>query len=127
MGTWRHGLVLIASVSLTLATIQSCVAVATKDDSAGPVFFYLRPARSWDEALPIGNGSLGAMVFGGVPEERLQLNEDTFWSGGPYDPINPEALEYLPQVRKLLLEGRYSAARQLADEKLIRRPRNLQA
>ena len=53
--------------------------------------WYRRPAEQWTEALPIGNGRLGAMVFGGVDEERLQLNEDTLWAGGPYDPVNPEA------------------------------------
>jgi alpha-L-fucosidase 2 len=97
------------------------------DDSIGPVLFYRQPAREWVEALPIGNGRLGGMVFGGVPAERIQLNEDTFWSGGSYDPINPEALRYLPQVRQLLREGRYKEAQDLADEKLMGRPRHLQA
>jgi alpha-L-fucosidase 2 len=98
-----------------------------KDDSTGPVLFYRRPASEWVEALPIGNGRLGGMVFGGVGEERIQLNEDTFWSGGPYDPIHEEALQYLPQVRQLLREGRYKEAQDLADQKLMGRPRHLQA
>ena len=85
------------------------------------------PAKEWVEALPIGNGRLGGMVFGGVPAERIQLNEDTFWSGGPYDPINPEALPYLPKVRELIREGRYKEAQDLADQKLMGRPRHLQA
>ncbi|HVR71175.1 MAG TPA: glycoside hydrolase family 95 protein, partial [Vicinamibacteria bacterium] len=93
----------------------------------GPVLFYRQPAKEWVEALPIGNGRLGAMVFGGAPAERIQLNEDTFWSGGPYDPINEEALTYLPQVRQLLREGRYKEAQELADRKLMGRPRHLQA
>ena len=67
------------------------------------------------------------MVFGGVPAERIQLNEDTFWSGGPYDPINDEALQYLPKVRQLIREGRYKEAQDLADQKLMGRPRHLQA
>jgi alpha-L-fucosidase 2 len=62
-------------------------AVPAQDDSRGPVLFYRQPAKEWVEALPIGNGRLGGMVFGGVPAERIQLNEDTFWSGGPYDAI----------------------------------------
>ncbi len=98
-----------------------------KDDSIGPVLFYRQPAREWVEALPIGNGRLGGMVFGGVPAERIPLNEDTFWSGGPYDPINGEALRYLPKVRELIREGRYKEAQDLADEKLMGRPRHLQA
>ena len=95
--------------------------------STGPVLFYRQPATEWVEALPIGNGRLGGMVFGGVPAERVQLNEDTFWSGGPYDPVNPEALQYLPKVRQLIREGRYKDAQDLADEKLMGRPRHLQA
>jgi alpha-L-fucosidase 2 len=79
------------------------------------------------EALPVGNGRLGGMVFGGVPAERIQLNEDTFWSGGPYDPINEEALAHLPEVRRLLRDGRYKEAQDLADRKLMGRPRHLQA
>jgi alpha-L-fucosidase 2 len=57
-----------------------------------PRLWYRQPAREWVEALPVGSGKLGAMVFGGVATERLQLNEDTLWAGGPYDPANPEAL-----------------------------------
>src|SRR6266545_1491765 len=61
--------------------------------------WYRRPARLWVEALAIGNGRLGAMVYGGVERERIQLNEDTLWAGGPYDPNNPEALAALPEAR----------------------------
>jgi alpha-L-fucosidase 2 len=103
------------------------VAAPAPDDSIGPVLFYRQPAKEWVEALPVGNGRLGAMVFGGVPAERLQLNEDTFWSGGPYDPVQGEALQYLPKVRRLVREGRYKDAQDLADQKLMGRPRHLQA
>jgi alpha-L-fucosidase 2 len=74
---------------------------------------YNRPAAQWTEALPIGNGRLGAMVFGGVKQERLQLNEDTFWSGGPKAWNNPHALKVLPQVRELVFAGKYQEADQL--------------
>jgi alpha-L-fucosidase 2 len=97
------------------------------DDSIGPVLSYRQPAKQWVEALPVGNGRLGGMVFGGVSAERIQLNEDTFWSGGPYDPIHDEALQHLPKVRQLIREGRYKDAQDLADEKLMGRPRHLQA
>jgi alpha-L-fucosidase 2 len=96
-------------------------------ESIGPVLFYRQPAREWVEALPVGNGRLGGMVFGGVPAERVQLNEDTFWSGGPYESISPEALQYLPQVRQLIRDGRYKEAQDLADAKLMGRARHLQA
>src|SRR5690348_15615973 len=61
--------------------------------------WYRQPAEAWTEALPVGNGRLGAMVFGGVARERLQLNEDTLFAGGPYDPSDPEAFVALPRVR----------------------------
>jgi alpha-L-fucosidase 2 len=85
--------------------------------NVGPVnattLWYRQPAREWVEALPIGNGRLGAMVFGGVTQERLQLNEDTIWSGGPYDPANPAAREAYPKVRELIFAGRQKEAEEL--------------
>ena len=72
--------------------------------------WYNRPARQWVEALPVGNGRLGAMVFGGVAMERLQLNEDSLWSGGPRDWNNPKAADFLPEVRRLLFKGKYTQA-----------------
>lgn len=84
--------------------------------------WYRQPARQWVEALPVGNGRLGAMVFGGVTEERLQLNEDTLWAGGPYDPVNPEAKDALPQVRQLIFEGKYKEADRLIAAKVMARP-----
>jgi alpha-L-fucosidase 2 len=84
--------------------------------------WYRRPATVWTEALPVGNGRLGAMVFGGVAEERLQLNEDTLWAGGPYDPINPEAKEALPSARHLIEQGRYREAHALIGERIMAKP-----
>jgi alpha-L-fucosidase 2 len=71
---------------------------------------YARAARQWVEALPIGNGRLGAMVFGGVGVERLQLNEDTLWSGGPSDWNNAKARDVLPEIRALIAAGRFVEA-----------------
>ena len=68
------------------------------------------PAQHWVEAYPVGNGRLGAMVFGGVNNERLALNEDTLWSGYPRDGNNPDSLKALPEVRKLLFEGKFVEA-----------------
>jgi alpha-L-fucosidase 2 len=84
--------------------------------------WYRQPARQWVEALPVGNGRLGAMVFGGIVEERLQLNEDTLWAGGPYDPNNPEALAALPEARRLIFDGRYDEAHALVGQKMMARP-----
>ncbi|WP_219837356.1 glycoside hydrolase N-terminal domain-containing protein [Paenibacillus sp. R14(2021)] len=71
---------------------------------------YGTPAQVWTEALPIGNGRLGAMIFGGVESEEIQLNEDTLWSGQPRDGSNPGAKEVLPEVRKLIQEKRFVEA-----------------
>ncbi|MRN56036.1 glycoside hydrolase family 95 protein [Paenibacillus monticola] len=79
---------------------------------------YNKPAKDWNEALPIGGGRLGAMIFGGVEKERFQLNEDTLWSGSPQDRNRPQALELLPEVRRLLAEEEYLAADELSKEML---------
>jgi alpha-L-fucosidase 2 len=76
----------------------------------------------WVRALPVGNGRLGAMVFGGVVHERLQLNEDTLWAGRPYDPVNPEAQDTLPEVRRLLADRKYPEAAKLVGEKVMSKP-----
>ena len=76
----------------------------------------------WVRALPVGNGRLGAMVFGGVVNERLQLNEDTLWAGRPYDPVNPDAKAALPEVRRLLAERKYREAATLVDAKVMSKP-----
>lgn len=86
------------------------------------VLWYPRPATEWVEALPVGNGRLGAMVWGGLAHERLQLNEDTLYAGGPYDATNPKALETLPKVRELVFAGRYAEGEALADAGMLSRP-----
>jgi alpha-L-fucosidase 2 len=75
--------------------------------SPGQLFmWYTRPAKSWTEALPVGNGRLGAMVFGGVTTERIQFNEHTVWTGQPHDYAHEGAVKALPEIRRLLQEGR---------------------
>ncbi len=85
--------------------------------------WYPRPATQWVEALPLGNGRLGAMVWGGGKHERLQFNEDTLYAGGPYAPAQPDALAALPEVRRLLFAGRYADAEALANAKMMGRPK----
>lgn len=88
----------------TFLTLTGCYAFSQQP--APLKLWYNKPSTKWVEALPVGNGRIGAMVFGGVEEELLQLNESTLWSGGPVKGnINPEASSYLPQVRKALLEN----------------------
>lgn len=80
---------------------------------------YEKPAATWTQALPLGNGTMGAMVYGTPAVEHLQLNEETLWAGRPNQVLNPEARDYLPQVRQLIFEGKYREAQELADEKVM--------
>ena len=96
-------------------------------DECEQKLWYRKEAGRWTEALPIGNGRLGAMVFGKVKDERIQFNEDTFWSGRPHDYTNPQAAQYLDKVRKLIFEDEYLKAQELADEHMMGIPRFLQA
>lgn len=84
--------------------------------------WYRKPAQAWTEALPLGNGRLGAMIFGGVTGEQLQINEETLWSGGPYEPINPDALPHLAEVRQLIFDGNFAEAEALANRFSMARP-----
>jgi len=84
--------------------------------------WYARPAREWKEALPVGNGRLGAMIFGTAPTERIQLNEETVWSGGPYDPTRPGGPEALPDIRRLVFEGKHLEAHYRFGETMMGHP-----
>jgi alpha-L-fucosidase 2 len=83
---------------------------------------YSQPAKEWTEALPVGNGSLGVMIFGGTAQERLQFNEDTLWTGEPHWYHHEGAAEYLPAVRKLLFDGKQREAERLAAEHMMSVP-----
>ena len=92
---------------------------------ASDLLWYRAPAANWNEALPVGNGRLGAMVFGGVVDERLQLNEDSVWAGEKLDRVNPQAAASLPEIRRLLLEGKPAEAEAIADKTIISVPRRM--
>ncbi|MDA3816686.1 MAG: glycoside hydrolase family 95 protein, partial [Prolixibacteraceae bacterium] len=81
--------------------------------------WYDKPASMWEEALPVGNGRLGAMVFGIPGKENIQLNENTIWTGGSNRNDNPNALEAMPEIRRLIFEGKYNEAQDLINEKVI--------
>jgi alpha-L-fucosidase 2 len=93
----------------------------TQKDAA-TVLWYAKPAAKWSEALPVGNGRLGAMVFGRASAERIQLNEQTIWTGGPYDPTHPGGPEALPEIRRLVFAGKYNEAHNLFGEKMMGEP-----
>src|SRR6218665_3239716 len=107
------GIGLIFSLSGIIANAQSPSA------SNDLKIWFNRPATEWNEALPVGNGHLGAMIFGGVDKEHLQLNEETVWTGKDVDFVNPGAKAALPEVRKLLFAGKYAEAQKLAQEKMM--------
>lgn len=115
-----------AMVSGAVAAGQGLVGLPADAATPAPrndILWYRRPANVWTEALPIGNGRLGAMVFGGVARERIQLNEDTLWSGGPYDPLNPKANpQAVEAIRRLIAERRFAEAEAMANDCLIARP-----
>ncbi|HLJ75878.1 MAG TPA: glycoside hydrolase family 95 protein [Acidobacteriaceae bacterium] len=96
------------------------VAIPASMSAADPMLWYQHPARRWGDALPIGNGRLGGMVFGGVSNEHIQLNEDTIWNGRKGGiRLNPDALKALPEVRKLLFEGKPREAEALEDKDML--------
>lgn len=103
-------------------------AAASGQPLAGPSTGDLRlsydePAGSdWLRALPVGNGRLGAMVFGNVDTERFQLNEDTVWAGGPYDSSNRAGAAALPEIRRLVFADQWEAAQRLVDQAFLGKP-----
>ena len=87
--------------------------------------WYARPASHWLEALPVGNSHLGAMVYGGTDTEEIQLNEETFWSGSPHSNNSTESLQALPEVRRLIFEGKEQEASKLIDKYFVKGPHGM--
>ena len=111
--TRREFLLQSAALAGSMLAARSLPLLGEMARQQGPnpmLLWYAKPASQWVEALPIGNGRLGAMVFGGIERERLQLNEDTLWSGGPKDWNNPKAPAVLAEVRRLIAAGQYVEA-----------------
>ena len=96
--------------------------ILEKSFNPATVSWYNAPAKKWDEALPVGNGRLGAMVFGKNGEERIQLNEETYWSGGPYSTVVKGGYKVLPEIQKLVFEEKYLAAHNLFGRNLMGYP-----
>jgi alpha-L-fucosidase 2 len=110
------GIILLNSCAVP---VENASAIKTDDSLC---LWYDKPAQKWEEALPVGNGSIGAMIFGNVAHERLQINEDTVWTGQPCDYQNPGAAEVLPELRKLLFEGKQKEAEDLAAKRFMSNP-----
>jgi len=96
--------------------------INAKAFNPGSLLWYSSPAKIWEEALPVGNGRLGAMVFGKNGEERIQLNEETYWSGGPYSTVVKGGYKVLPEIQKLVFEEKYLAAHNLFGRNLMGYP-----
>ncbi len=101
----------IFSKEIICVLIILCVVCTSEKTQPQRILWYDEPASYFEEALPLGNGRIGGMVYGGVPREHILLNEETLWAGGPVNPdMNPEAINYLPKVREALFKGDYESA-----------------
>ncbi|MBN2474592.1 MAG: glycoside hydrolase family 95 protein [Pirellulales bacterium] len=111
------------SACVSWAAAPEAAADATAREAGPPegdwVLWYAQPARNWHEAVPLGNGRLGGMVFGGTDRERIQLNEDTVWAGHPIDRDRKGAYQHLPAARKLLFAGKYVEAQRLMQREFM--------
>ena len=93
---------------IVLVVLILLIALCSQTAKAGSPYqlWYDRPAMTWTQALPVGNGTMGGMVYGTPAVERIQLNEETIWAGQPNQVLNKHAREYLPRVRQLIFEGK---------------------
>ena len=102
---------------------DSSAADSSAADAPAPLaLWYDKPADAWLDALPVGNGRLGAMVFGGIAEEKLQLNEANVWAGSPHDYNNPDGPMALPEIRRLVFAEKWAEAQALANAKFVGNP-----
>src|SRR6516162_1877166 len=102
-------------LGLTIAFLLIVNSVASESTSPFTTIRFDKPGANFTESLPLGNGRLGAMMFGGVTEERIVLNESSVWSGSRQDADRPDAYKVLPEIRKLLLEGKNPEAEALVN------------
>jgi alpha-L-fucosidase 2 len=108
---------------LAMSLLFVCTASRTTAGENGAArLWYNQPAGQWTDALPIGNGRLGAMVFGGIPEERIQFNEDTLWKGQPHDYVRAGARDHLAEIRQLLFDGKIKEAEDLTRKTFLSDP-----
>ncbi|HSP92367.1 MAG TPA: glycoside hydrolase family 95 protein, partial [Vicinamibacterales bacterium] len=120
MGCRASRAVIVCLVWLTAASAVQAEGPAT--ETPATVLWYTQPAGKWENALPVGNGRLGAMVFGRTDEETIQLNEDTYWSGGPYSTTVSGGHQALPEIRRLLFDGQLVQAHRLFGRHLMGYP-----
>ncbi|MCR5181370.1 MAG: glycoside hydrolase family 95 protein [Bacteroidaceae bacterium] len=112
-------------VLLLGVSFRTLDARAGEKASGNEQLWYSQPARVWHEALPLGNSRLGAMVYGGTGVEEIQLNEETFWSGGPHNNNSTTALQHLEEVRRLIFDGKEKEAEDLVNREFIKGPHGM--
>ncbi|HZH71244.1 MAG TPA: glycoside hydrolase family 95 protein, partial [Mariniphaga sp.] len=110
--------------SILLLTLGSCNQIIEPERTINPslTLWYNEPASAWTEALPVGNGRIGAMIYGNTASETIQFNEETLWSGQPHNYARPGAYKYLEQLRELLWEGKQEEAHELANNNFMSTP-----
>ena len=123
----RRSLVLVVGlVGLMLAVIAGRAFGTQLTEPSAPdprlVLWYTHPADKWENAFPVGNGRVGAMVFGRTDEEHIQINEETYWSGGPYSTVVNGSYKALPEIQKLIFDGQYRKAHTLFGRTLMGYP-----
>ena len=111
------GCLIVGCVTDSAQKVQ--ISSLNEKDWSGLQLWYRQPAEKWTEALPVGNGRLGAMVFGGTTAERIQLNEDTLWAGPPVAQDRAGAYTHIAEARKLIFEGRYSEAQSIVQREVM--------
>src|SRR3984885_12131136 len=110
----------ISIIAFALTRLSSPARADDADNS--PRLWFSHPAKQWIDGLPIGNGRMGAMVMGGLADERIQFNEDTLWTGKPHDYVRDGANDQLEPIRRLLFEGKADAAVPLIRQKFLSDP-----
>jgi alpha-L-fucosidase 2 len=123
MKTTRRSFMISAGLAMAFPGLaRAAVQATTRGAQESLSLWYEQAAGPWVEALPVGNGRLGAMSFGRIAQERIQLNEDTLFAGGPYDPNNPLSAAALPQVRALIDQGQFKQAADLISSTMMAVP-----
>lgn len=129
----RFGVPVVTALCQFVFVLASCAAAQSSNSNApgAPrsdlVLWYRQPATEWSQAIQLANGMVGAMVFGGVPQERIALNESSFWSGRPHNYDNPDAFQYVAPIRDLVFAGKFQEAERMINAHFYGRPKAQEA
>src|SRR3954468_20886305 len=107
---------------LAVLHLSACPITSATEEADDVKMWYMKPADVWVEALPVGSGRLGAMVFGGTSDERIQFNEDTLWTGKPHNYVREGAGGHLRTIQRMVFDGKVDEAAVLIREKFLSDP-----